>query len=106
MILDLRDVLKNGSLNHPPVTTEDLDTRANPDASPLVVALLSLDDADRDEAISALWSWARARRDVHLTCNGRLAELPPTIFEITEQDLRARASSCLGLRPLCRMVKP
>ncbi len=105
MILDLRDILRDGSLNHLPVTAEDLDARADPDASPLVIALLSLDDDDREEAISALWSWARARRDVHLICNGRLAEIPPEIFEITEQDLRARAASCPALKPLCRMVK-
>ena len=80
--------------------------QADPDASPLVIALLSLDDSDREEAISALWSWARARRDAHLICNGRLAEIPPAIFEITEQDLRARAASCPALKPLCRMVKP
>ena len=106
MILDLRDVLKNGSLNRPPVTTKDLDEQANPDASPLVVALLSLDDADREDAITALWEWARDRRDTHLIHNGRYAELPPSVFEVTEHDLSNRAAWCRELKPLCRIVKP
>jgi hypothetical protein len=107
VILDLRDVIKNGSLNHPPVTTADLDEQANPDASPLVIALLSLDDADRDEAITALWEWARDRRAEFMERRGRtLVDLPADLFEVDEFEVRNRAAWCSGLKPLCQMVKP
>lgn len=107
MILDLRDVLKNGSLNRPPVTSEDLDAQATPDASPLTIALLSLDDADRDDVIVELWSWARERRDEYVARQGRaLVDLPADIYEVSDHLLRLRAAWRPTLKPLVRMLTP
>lgn len=107
MTLDLRDVLKDGNINRPPLTSADLDERANADASPLTIALLSLDDCDRDDAIVELWSWARDRRDEYVARQGRaLVDLPADLFEVSDHLLRLRAAWRPTLKPLVRMVKP
>ena len=107
MTLDLRDVLKDGNLNRPPLTFADLDERVNADASPLTIALRSLDDCDRDDVIVELWSWARERRDGYVARQGRaLVDLPADLFEVSDHLLRLRAAWCPTLKHLVRMVTP